>query len=358
MPRPSKGARLYWRKDTGQWAIVDGKDQRRTGTADRREAEARLAEYIAERDRGSRAGGPADPSDLLIADALQVYLEEHAPHAAAPERIAYAVTPLIDFWGALPVSAVTKATCRRYAAERKRSDGTVRRELTTLRAALNYAHGEGRLLHVPTVHLPDRPPSKERWLTREEAARILRAARRSDKVDKRGRRQQTDRGRHLAYFILIALYTGTRKQAILSLRFEPHTAGGWIDCESGVLYRSAQDARVTNKRRGSVKMPAKLLGHMRRLKAAGNTWAVQYQGGRIGDVQTAWERACRDAEVDGASPHTLKHTAITWGIQGGMTISGAASFFSTSAATIEKVYWHHSPMFQEAEAEAMNRRLK
>lgn len=97
MPRPSKGARLYLRPDDAKWVILDGKVQRRTGTRDRREAEAALAEYI--RDRGARRGGPAEPDNLMIGEVMEVYLREHAPHVAAPERLAYAATPLIDFWG-------------------------------------------------------------------------------------------------------------------------------------------------------------------------------------------------------------------------------------------------------------------
>jgi len=47
------------------------------------------------------------------------------------------------------------------------------------------------------------------------------------------------------------------------------------------------------------------------------------------------------------TPHILKHTAITWAMQNSSTIEDAASFFSTSTDTIERVYWHHSSYCQE-----------
>jgi integrase len=61
------------------------------------------------------------------------------------------------------------------------------------------------LTTAPIVTLPKRPASKERWLTRDEAARLLRAVRAEPKA------------RHLTRLILIAIYTGTRKDAILRL---------------------------------------------------------------------------------------------------------------------------------------------
>ena len=361
MPRPAKGARLYQRKD-GTWSILDGKVERRTGTASRAEAENALADYI--RSRG-RAGGPAEPEQLSIGDVLALYAEEHAPYVADPVRIASAIAPLANFWGELTVSAVTKSTCRRYAKDRVKryKDGrtapiapaTIRRELGTLRAALNYAEEEGRLTRAPTVHLPEKPEPKDRWLTRSEVAHLVRAARAWAKQDARGRAQHGVHSRHLAYFILIGLYTGTRKEAILSLAFAPHTSGGWIDCDTGVLYRKAQDMRNTAKRKPPVRMPRKLAGHMRRLKANGQRWAIEYRGARVGDIKTAWARACEDAGIEGATPHTLRHTAITWAMHSGVPLADAAGFFGVSVKVLEDVYLHHHPDFQAETAEAMNR---
>jgi len=346
MPRPSKGARLYRRKD-GSWSILDGRIERRTGATSREEAEAALAEYIRQRGRPS---GPSEPDRLQIGEVLIAYLEEHAPHTADPARISYAVEALAKFWGDLPVSAITKNTCRRYAATRVRHDrdgvehpigaGTIRRELGTLRAALKYCEEEGRLTRAPTVHMPDKPEPKDRWLTREEAAKLLMAARRN---------------KHLAYFILIGLYTGTRKEAIMSLAFTPHTVGGWIDCDSGVIYRRAQDMRQTSKRKPPARMPRKLLGHMRRLKAKGQRWAVQFKGGRVQSVRTAWAAACTDSGITGISPHTLRHTAITWAMHAGVPLADASGYFGVSIEMLERVYLHHHPAFQERTANAMNR---
>ncbi|MFT5866342.1 MAG: integrase [Gammaproteobacteria bacterium] len=344
MPRPSKGARLYWRKPTktrgGQWVILDGKIERKTGATDRSEADQALADYIIA--KGTHRNTHT-PETFLVSEALVIYGEEHAPTAAAPERIGYALKALLPFWGELPVAAVTTSTCRRYAASRNRSAGTTRRELGTLRAALNYCAAEGYVTRAPSVHMPDKPSGKERWLTRSEVAALMRAAR-SD-----------PRSKHLARFILLALYTGSRKTAVLDLRFEPHPRGGWIDCKHGVMYRAANDGRVTKKRKPPVRMPRKLLAHCRRWERDGG-WAVNYRGAKVADIKTAWHRARGIAGLPDATPHTLKHTAITWAMQGGANLSDAAGYFGTSIRTLEETYHHHHPDFQVETAAIMDRK--
>ena len=47
-----------------------------------------------------------------------------------------------------------------------------------------------------------------------------------------GTRNRFRINRHLARFILIGLYTGTRHDAILKLQWLPSTSGGWFDLAS------------------------------------------------------------------------------------------------------------------------------
>lgn len=343
MPMPAKGARLLLRKRAGRepvFVIKDsGEPERSTGTADRGQAEDALAEYIAGKKRKS---GPSAAAEMTIGDALDIYAAEHAPTLAAPERQGYAISALLPFWGDKAVSAVKGATCRRYAADRGVSAGTIRRELNCLAAALAYCEREGYLIAAPKVTLPDKPETNQRALTRDEAAKLLRAARR------RGQH-------HIARFILIGLYTGTRKEAILSLRLSgPSTVGGWFDLDAGLIYRKGEGQRSTKKRRTPARLPRQLAGHARRWQDRGLTWAVEYRGARVADIKTAWAKVAADADLGWKpTPHTLKHTAITWAIQRGASIADAAGFFGTSADTIERTYWHLSPHFQQDAVAAM-----
>lgn len=77
---------------------------------------------------------------------------------------------------------------------------------------------------------------------------------------------------------------------------------------------------------------------------------------RVGDVKRAFSKAVGDAGLEGVTPHTLKHTAITWALQGGASIWDCAGFFSTSAETIERTYGHHATDYQESALKAVERR--
>jgi integrase len=289
---------------------------------------------------------------LSIADALASYGAEHAPHAADPVRIGYAITALLTFWGDLPISAVTRANCRLYGEQRHRrtaddrtaapiAAGTIRRELGTLRAALNHCVKEGYLARAPYVFLPEKPAPRDRWLTRSEAARLLDAAWRNPNT------------KHLARLILIGLYTGSRKQTILQLSFMPSTTAGWIDTEAGLLYRRGSEATETAKRRPTARLPRQLRAHARRWERNGHRWAVEYRGARVADLKNAWRAACAAAGLEGVTPHTLRHTAITWAMQRGAAPADVAGFFGVSLEVLERVYWHYHPDFQGSAVAAM-----
>jgi integrase len=292
---------------------------------------------------------------MSVGEVLDIYGREHGVTTAAPERIGYAIDALVAFWGALTVADVKGETCRRYAKSRVRrfkdgtsqpiGDGTVRRELAALQSAINYCHREGYLLTPAKVTLPPKPSPRDRWLTRDEAARLIWAAYRSPK------------GKHVARFILIAIYTGTRKEAILGLGFNPSLTGGWIDVDKGVMYRRGAGERETNKRRKPIRLTRRLLSHCRRWKALGANWAVEQEGQRVGSIKRSFSSARDRAGLDGITPHTLKHSAITWAIQKGLTAEDAADYFDTSAETIRKVYYHHSPHYQDRALEILERKL-
>lgn len=339
MPRRNSGARLRFLDKRGCYYIVwteNGRSRERsTGTADRGRAEIALAEFISVR---ARAAGPRDPSQVLITDALADYAQERGEDIAAPWRIGAAVKALVPFWQGRLVADVTRETCRSYGKARARSNGTVRRELGVLRAAINHAHRNGRLTRVVAVHLPDRSEPRDRWLTRGEAAALLRAALREPRVRL-----------HLPLFILLGLYSGARKEAILSLRWAQ------IDLANGRIDYNAPGVRRTNKRRARIPILARLLGHLRRASKRGSAlgFVVNENGKRLGDIRRGFASACCRAGLDGVSPHTLRHTCATWLMQRGVPIWEAAGFLGMSRETLERVYGHHHPDYLKSAAEAL-----
>ena len=236
---------------------------------------------------------------MTIAAALTYYAREQAVSVADPTRIRYAIEALVGWWGDSPVSAITGATCRRYARERGVGAGTTRRELGCLSAALRHCKREGYLVWHPAVVPPPKPPPRERWLTRPEAARLLAAARRLGY-------------RHLCRFILVSLYTGTRRDDVLALQWQPNTDGGHVDLEAGLLHRKSAFARRTKKRGSAVRIPRQLRGHLRRWARAGGQHVIEWRDKPVAAIRRAWRAAREDAGLDAeVTPHTLKHTAVT-----------------------------------------------
>ena len=116
MARRNQGPRLRWLDKRGCFYIVwteRGRSRERsTGTADGKQAQIALAEFIQQRDRRS---GPRDPSKILVTDILNEYQRQRGPKLEAPARIAYAVLALTDFWEGNTVADVNPQTCGRYA---------------------------------------------------------------------------------------------------------------------------------------------------------------------------------------------------------------------------------------------------
>ena len=139
-------------------------------------AEGELQTFIDERWRPSL--GRRHPHQIKVGEVLDYYDVEHAPHTEDPDRISYAIDALEPYWEDKLVSEIRGTTCREYAATRTdagRTEQTARKELAYMCAALNHCVREGHLSQAPGVWMPELGESKERWLTRKEAAQLLRA---------------------------------------------------------------------------------------------------------------------------------------------------------------------------------------
>jgi integrase len=130
----------------------------------------------------------------------------------------------------------------------------------------------------------------------------------------KGLRLPTDKRplRHLARFILIGLYTGTRAAAIASASPVAQAGRSFVDLDGGIYYRLAQGMQATNKRQPPVPLPPRLLAHLRRWRDKGiaKQHFVEFNGQPVKSVKTAFKRAVALSKLMGkVSPHTLRHTA-------------------------------------------------
>jgi integrase len=260
------------------------------------------------------------------------YASEHLPYTATAKNVSYHIEALDQWWGDKRLSDVTARTCRTYA--KTKTPAAARRDLETLRAAIGYWHREyGPLPSVPVVILPDAPEPRDKWLTRQEADRLLRAAERTE---------------HLKRFILLGLHTGSRSNAILSLTW------GRIDFAAGVMMRRGYgETESKTKKTPPVRLGKRILHLLREWRAMDGEhgkYVVHWNGQKIKQIHRAFYRAAKEAGVR-ASPHTLRHTRATWVMQDGdVPPWEAAGHLGMSLKTLQK-YAKHSPDFQKRAAE-------
>jgi integrase len=362
MPRPGKGARLWLRPErriggklirTSGWVILDKGRHIATGcTADQTsKAEACLAAYIAAKYQPSRK--ERDIEGIAIADVLSIYHDDRVSHLARPAKIEERLARLNEFWGDRTLAEINGDSCRQYTVWRG-SNGGARRDFEDLRAAVNHHAKEGLHRGVVRVSLPPKGRARDRWLTRKEVADLIRVCWRAREVQTvhcgaaKGMKIQTDKRplRHLARFILIAIYTGTRAGAVATASSQRAEGRSYVDLERGVFYRLAEGRAETNKRQPPVPIPPRLLAHLRRWVDKGicPDHFVEWSRQPVKSVKTAFKSAVRLAGIQGrVTPHTLRHTAATWLMQAGVDKWEAAGFLGMSVEMLDRVYGHHHP---------------
>ncbi len=275
--------------------------------------------------------------------------------------------------------------------------GGARRELEDLRAAINLAIKDSLTRDTVSVTLPPKGQERDRWLTRSEAARLLWRAWKKREVQtiasgpRKGETYTMPRrpAWHLARFIVVALRTGTRSGSICGASFVKTPGLPWMELttdttvvervETRVIDGATFERRVQvptikrvaifhrkalgtqekdNKRAPTVRMPDSLVNHLWRWHhVLGQKFVVEFEGKPVISTKKSfanlvWEEGLGDDVVR----HSLRHTAVTWGMQAGVPIWELAGYVGMSVEMIERRYGHHSAKHMEGAREALGRR--
>jgi integrase len=380
MPRPSKGPRLALQKGDGRnakWIIRDG--QRNIGTGcdegDRAKAEGKLAEYILAKHDPAKAIRSGSPNETKIADILAVEMARIAAKATLDKHRKNELITVCEnmgiWFGDRVVGDLNGELQERYAAERTRhvikSVNGVRtnvdtgehapvaafRDLKFLAAAINryFKRKVGGVVSQFSPVLPDAPQSRVRWLTRTEAARLIWAAWRARKATKLPESEGRHTSRHIARYLLVGIYTGSRNGDICGAAVIPTIGRGYVDLDNGIFKRKPDEKKATSKRQPTVPIPPRLLAHMRRWKRLGisQRTVIEFNGKPVCNVREGWESVVELAGLATADKsqkvirHTLRHTAITWYLDQGVDIEKVSLYCGVSVATIRKTYRHLMP---------------
>ena len=341
-PLPQKGRAtvyyIFWH---------DGKKQQRlsTRTGDRREADKIFARWLLDHEAeqcGELPAGACHPHEVAIGDILGAFAEKRGPNVRFPQRIGYAIKRLAEWWGDRKVDAVFPDSCNAYRDARLEQGvklATVSKELSVLRASLKWGLKNNKLTSIPFVETPPPQDPKDRWLTRDEAARLLWSARKEPKSRL-----------HLPHFILLGLYGGARSEAILSLQWTQ------VDLVNATIDFNPPGRVRTKKGRAKNPIPPQLLWFLRQAHArATSPYVLSYQGKPIKRIVHGFRNACKRAGIEGVTPHTLRHTCATWQAQAGVDLYQIGGWLGHSDPRTTQLYAHHHPDHKKQAMAALSR---
>lgn len=311
-----------------------------TGQTERRQAEIWLAQFVAGRET------PPAPDVPTISAILDGYLADRKSVVRGYATLENAAKPLKRHLGDLEPDHLTKERVRNYRrrrtmegyevgpadARRKKpvKDGTILRELVTLRAALKWAQHEKWITEVPYIEVPSQPPTRDRSLTRHEADRLIDAA----------------EAAHVKLFMAVCLGTAARSAAVLDLTWER------VDLAAG---RIDLGAAPGGKGRAVVPINDKLRPLLTAARAIATCpYVIEHGSKPVGSIKTGFRAAARRAGLRGVTPHVLRHSAATWMVMGGISIEQVGRLLGHSDPRVtHRVYAKFAPDYLKSAVDVL-----
>lgn len=333
MPRPNKGPTVKKRKDTGLWGVCEFRNGNRywhvSGLESQREAEEELEILTSE----ERIGECRELHQISVGEVMKFYLENHVPHIVSVNSAISRHDILTPFWAPLRGDQANKSKCQEFCREMNEartkdtgklySNDTLRTYIDHLEAAFNYAFDNEKITRVPKLWKPVKKSPVKEFYTRKEVAHLRKAAKQGQAKD------------YLPLFILLAVYTGVRKNAILSLRW-PH-----VDLvKNEIDFTFAQKSR--NKGYGVVPIPPKLKRELIKARQRGTEmgYVLHSNQNPVGDVKKGF-RSCLNRTGIVGDIKKLRKTHASWLKQKGISSGFIAQNLShSSTITTDRVYAH------------------
>lgn len=271
----------------------------------------------------------------------------------APQRYGVSVQHWLDFFeteqkagrigDSVVVADLTPALQLRFCEWRANAGAgghTISRDLAALRCALNWAWKNHRLEHVPFIRdVPahEKAPPRDRVLSFQEVGRIL------DLCADRPERE------HVVRFIILALGTAGRPQAILDLT-DKH-----VDLDRNLADFSGGKAHP-RKRRPIIPLAKHVRPWVKGIRGKLIRYRVpiaeknrepgapDFFERETRSIRTAWNAICAEAGIEDATPKTLRHTMLTWLAQRGVPLEQLQLLAGhSSKSTTARNYIHLSP---------------
>lgn len=258
----------------------------------------------------------------MIKDILEAY-GKHLEQTITHQRGMIAIKKLAPLHGCT-VRNVSKQI-ERYINDRKASPGTINRELAVLQAALRWSFKRGEIDFLPAIPRLPSPPPRSKFLTDSQVAALLDAAKPHP---------------HVHTFIRIALMTGQRKEAILSLRWDQ------VDFQTGLVDFNDPSGTLSHRRKGRGIVPmSDALRTLLEGLPKDHMHVIHHYGRRVRDLRGIWSRLMKETGLD-ITPHILRHTVATQLAQKNVPMPQISRLLGhRQTAITERVYAKFSPEF-------------
>lgn len=320
------------------WRDAEGKHRIRLDATTEAEARTALDRYARR-----RTVLEAEQSKT-VGDLFRLYMADRETDGKLMPAFRDNWKALEPHFGAMAPEHVTADECRSYAKSRLStvSPGTVWTELTRLRSCLNWAIKRRVIAPAGYVWVPKKPDPKTRVLTEDEAWRLIDAAVMP----------------HVKLFVWLALLTGARSGAILSLTWDR------VDFDAGTIdFKVMDPPNPLQKRARKAAAKVAMTPELRFMLVEAKTGAltdhvIEWDAAPVQSIRKGFSEACRRAGLTGVVPHTLRHTHATLALEGGVEIERISRQLGhRDSATTRGIYLHPSADYSAPSAQAVALRI-
>jgi integrase len=197
------------------------------------------------------------------------------------------------------------------------SQPNANRYLALIRSILRRARDDWEWVqHIPKVRLYRESKRRIRWITRDEAVKLL-----------------AELPPHLAEMARFSLSTGLRQRNVSYLRWDQ------VDMARKVAWIHADEAK--SGRAIAVPLNEDALEVLRSRQGRHGQYVFTYQGKPVERCTTkAWDRACERAGIKEFRWHDLRHTWASWHVQSGTSLQELMELGSWSTFEMVMRYAH------------------
>ena len=268
--------------------------------------------------------------DLTLGALVADYLERQVrPHAAHPERAVPDTEAMLKTylaaWKNLRLGTIRRADVLNLHREigRKNGNVTANRVVQFLRTLYNWAdkaevwRGENPARNVKFFH----EERRTRFLQPDELGSLFRALRSTPNLD-------------LQDFVLLALFTGARRNDIFSMRWE----------NISLADNRWEVPKPKNRKPYLVPLMPEAVNLLkkRRMRVKDSEWVFPSHGktGHLVNLKKPWQRLLKGARIADFKMHDLRRTLGSWQAAGGTSLKIIGESLGHRSLAATQVYAH------------------